>query len=197
MVWIKTTLPEHAEGRLAASYRKLGAPPARLDQIILAHSERPHTLDGHMAIYRSVLHDRANTLGRAFAEAIGILVSQLNGCSYCVSHHAHGLAQALADETRCESWLEALRSGNFRSAFDPRQALALDYARKLTITPAEIAQADVDSLRLAGWDDGCILEINQITAYFAYANRTVLGLGVNLADELNAPDSASDPHHAT
>jgi hypothetical protein len=34
-------------------------------------------------------------------------------------------------------------------------------------------------LRGAGWNDGEILEINQVTAYFHYANRTVLGLGVN------------------
>ncbi len=180
MVWIKTTLPEDADGRLAASYRKLGAPPARPDQIILAHSARPHTLDGHMALYRSVLHHRANTLEPAFSEAIGILVSLLNGCSYCVSHHARGLARALDDEPRHETWLKALQSGNFASAFDHGQALALDYARKLTIAPAEIAQADVERLRAAGWDDGCILEINQVAAYFAYANRTVLGLGVSL-----------------
>lgn len=36
----------------------------------------------------------------------------------------------------------------------------------------------VDALRSQGLDDGEILEINQVAAYFAYANRTVLGLGV-------------------
>ncbi len=45
MVWIRITLPQQAQGALAASYRKLGAPPARLDQVILARAERPHTLD--------------------------------------------------------------------------------------------------------------------------------------------------------
>ncbi len=32
-------------------------------------------------------------------------------------------------------------------------------------------------LRAAGYGDGEILEINQVAAYFSYANRTVLGLG--------------------
>ncbi len=35
----------------------------------------------------------------------------------------------------------------------------------------------VEGLRAAGYDDGEILEINQVAAYFAYANRMVLGLG--------------------
>ncbi len=35
------------------------------------------------------------------------------------------------------------------------------------------------ALRQAGLGDGEILEINQVVSYFAYANRTVLGLGVS------------------
>ena len=31
----------------------------------------------------------------------------------------------------------------------------------------------------AGMDDGMISEVNQVVSYFAYANRTVLGLGVS------------------
>ncbi len=37
----------------------------------------------------------------------------------------------------------------------------------------------VEGLRGLGYDDGEILEINQVAAYFAYANRTVLGLGID------------------
>jgi uncharacterized protein YciW len=33
-------------------------------------------------------------------------------------------------------------------------------------------------MRAAGLTDGEILEVNQVAAYFAYANRTVSGLGV-------------------
>ena len=57
------------------------------------------------------------------------------------------------------------------------------YAFKLTITPAEMHEVDIESLRDTGWNDGEILEINQVAAYFAYANRTVLGLGVTAEGE--------------
>lgn len=42
--------------------------------------------------------------------------------------------------------------------------------------------SDLESLRAAGLDDGQILEANQVIAYFAYVNRVVDGLGVELED---------------
>jgi uncharacterized protein YciW len=38
-------------------------------------------------------------------------------------------------------------------------------------------------MRDAGLDDAEILDANQVTAYFAYANRTVDGLGILLEDD--------------
>ncbi|MFN2335116.1 MAG: carboxymuconolactone decarboxylase family protein, partial [Wenzhouxiangellaceae bacterium] len=176
--------PQDAEGKLATSYRKLGAPPARLDQIILAHGQRPHTLDGHMALYRAVLQHGDNRLDRAFAEAIGVLISRINGCDYCVSHHVRGMVQELGDHGQAQQWLTALlNGGRLDRAFSPAQQLALDYAERLTRVPCAVDESLVEALKRSGWDDGEILEINQVSAYFAYVNRTVLGLGVTTDGE--------------
>lgn len=43
-----------------------------------------------------------------------------------------------------------------------------------------MSREDVDALRAAGLDDGEILDANQVTAYFAYANRVADGLGIDL-----------------
>jgi len=53
----------------------------------------------------------------------------------------------------------------------------------------------LDELRGLGVDDGRILELNQVTAYFAYANRTVLGLGVDTARDILvlSPNASADP----
>ena len=45
-------------------------------------------------------------------------------------------------------------------------------------------RADVDALRHAGFDDGEILEANQIIAYFNYVNRCINGLGVTTAGDV-------------
>ena len=55
-----------------------------------------------------------------------------------------------------------------------------EYVDKLTRTPAAMVAEDVAALRRAGFDDRAILDINQITGFFAWCNRTVDGLGVEL-----------------
>ena len=56
----------------------------------------------------------------------------------------------------------------------------LVYAEKLTLQPWEMVEGDVIALRAAGFSDGAILDINQVTAYYAYVNRLADGLGVEL-----------------
>ena len=56
----------------------------------------------------------------------------------------------------------------------------LDYASKLTVEPWKMVETDVVSLREEGFSDAAILDINQVTAYYAFANRLVDGLGVEL-----------------
>lgn len=69
------------------------------------------------------------------------------------------------------------------------------YARALTLAPAEVGEHDIEALRAAGFEDGEILELNQVCAYFAYANRTVLGLGVTTEGETLglSPGDSDDP----
>ncbi len=64
----------------------------------------------------------------------------------------------------------------------------LDYVRKLTLAPASTTEADIEQLREAGFGDKAILEINQITGFFAWCNRTVDGLGVELEAFWNDPN---------
>ncbi len=68
---------------------------------------------------------------------------------------------------------------DWRTAGLSEQRVAmLTYAVKLTEAPGEMVRADVDALREAGFSDRDILDIAEITAYYAYANRIADGLGV-------------------
>jgi uncharacterized peroxidase-related enzyme len=58
----------------------------------------------------------------------------------------------------------------------------LTYAEKLTLEPWHMLEADVVYLRENGFSDADILDINQITGYYAYVNRLADGLGVELED---------------
>ncbi len=67
----------------------------------------------------------------------------------------------------------------------------LDYVSVLTLSPADVTQADVQAMRSAGFDDEGIVEINQITGFFAWCNRTVDGLGVELEDFWEDPGATN------
>ena len=62
----------------------------------------------------------------------------------------------------------------------PREQALVTYATKLTQSPSQISQSDIDTLHAANLTDQEILDAAQTAAYFAYANRIVLGLGATL-----------------
>lgn len=183
MTWIETIEYAQSTGRLRRIYDRVKGPEGAIDNILRAHSLRPHTLEGHMALYKSVLHHSGNTLPKWLAEAIGVQVSLINGCDYCVQHHFTGLGRILADDERARQMLEALKNERHDGVFEPAEAATLKYAAALTRAPASLDVLQIDELRSHGFGDAEILEINQVAAYFAYANRTVLGLGVTADGE--------------
>ncbi len=167
MSWIKTIPYESSSGYLRTLYDRIKGSDNNVDNIMMAHSLRPHTMDGHMVIYKNVLHHYANSLPKWFLETIGVWVSLLNQCNYCV---------------------------------EPREKLALTYTRQLTLRPGEMTASLIEELRGSGFEDGEILEINQVVAYFNYANRTVLGLGTSTDGDILglSPGNSQDPddwHH--
>ena len=195
MSWIEVIDYQASEGKLRKLYDRIKRPDGYIDNILLVHGLRPHTLQGHMVLYKNVLHHRDNQLDKWFLESIGILVSHLNQCEYCVAHHFEGLNKLLNDEQRALAIKTALENGTFADSFSPAETLALQYVQTLTKEPAQVAQKTVEQLKTAGYSDGEILEINQVASYFAYANRTVLGLGVSLKNDILglSPGDSSDP----
>jgi len=198
MPYIRVIPPDKASGRLARIYERVTGPGGQVDNVLQIHSLRPHTLEGHMALYKAVLHHPRNKLPHWFLEAIGVRVSLLNDCDYCARHHAVGMERQLRDEPdRYGALREQLDSEQPGPPFSVQEQAALRYVDRLTRSPGDVSAADVKALREAGWKDGHILEINQVTAYFAYANRAVTGLGVDTEGEVLglAPDDDSEDWH--
>jgi uncharacterized peroxidase-related enzyme len=184
MPFIKVIDPESAKGRLKKLYARVSGPGGQVDNVLQIHSLRPHSLEGHMALYKAVLHHPRNKLPLWFLETIGVQVSLLNKCSYCVRHHSAGLKRILSGEPeRFEAIAAELKLDQPGTVFSVAERAALSYVRKLTTDPGAVTNEDIENMRAAGLKDGEILELNQVAAYFAYANRTVTGLGVSTAGE--------------
>ena len=148
MPWIETVPYDDATGKLKMLYDRVKGPDNNVDNIMMMHSLRPHSMEGHMAIYKYVLHHSGNTIPKWFLEVLGVWVSQLNGCNYCVQHHFSGMKRLLGDVPRADAILVAVNALDIEaSPLDAAQHQAMRYAQKLTQDTANMAQTDVQALR--------------------------------------------------
>ncbi|MFV1878240.1 carboxymuconolactone decarboxylase family protein [Nioella sp.] len=176
--WIRMLSDDEADAPLKKALDFARTPHGTVDNVMRVHSLRPSTMNGHVVLYRACLHDDSNTVPMWFQEVISSYVSTLNDCPYSYANHWANARHLIGDDARADKVEDALQARRPEDAFDGAELAALRYAAKLTLHPGKIEKADVDGLRAAGWDDGEILEINQIVGYFNYANRLLNGLGV-------------------
>ncbi|NND79875.1 MAG: peroxidase-related enzyme [Maribacter sp.] len=201
MSWIKTIPFNKADSKLRSIYKRVKGPNDNIDNVLMIHGLRPHTLVGHMTLYKSVLHHSANTLPKWYLECIGVYVSYLNKCDYCVQHHSAGLSRLFNDSKKEEQFFKALPNNTLDTFFDTKYLAGVHYAKKLTIVPSEMVKTDFTQLKEVGFTEGEILEINQVTSYFNYVNRSVLGLGVDTQGDIiglspNESDDVQNWNHS-
>lgn len=177
-MYIETVKPADAEGTLKELYARAGNPDGTIDNVMLAHSLSPESLMAHFNLYVQCMH-RPSPLPRLERELVGSVVSRENACGYCLTHHAAGLERLEAKAGR-RGLAAAVRSGEESSLLNERESSMVAYAVRLTRSPGEMGPGDVEGLRSAGLSDREILDLAQVTAYFCYANRIVLGLGAEL-----------------
>ena len=176
MAYIQTIPESDAQGNLATLYKRFGNPDGTVDDVLKVHSLNPESLEAHCALYVQSMH-RSGPVSRVEREIVGITVSRINGCTYCVRHHAAGLVKLLPDDRKHIA--EELKNGG-EDGLTQRELAMVHYATRLTEDPGSMTEQDLDPLRAAGLEDREILDIAQAAAYFAYANRIVLGLGAQL-----------------
>ncbi|MCY3995846.1 MAG: peroxidase-related enzyme [Rhodobacter sp.] len=176
--WIRMVPDDEADDTLVEALDQARTPHGTVDNVMRVHSLRPGTMRGHTMLYRACLHNERNTVPAWFQEVVGSYVSIINGCGYSEANHWANARHLIDDAERADRIEAALRSRRPPDAFLGRELAALQYAEKLTLRPAEMEERDVTALRESGWDDGQILELNQIICYFSYANRLLNGLGV-------------------
>ncbi|MBI2362916.1 MAG: peroxidase-related enzyme [Elusimicrobia bacterium] len=172
MAWIRVLEPEEADGTLKAVYEQTVGKRGKLAAVHKIHSLHPESLSAHMGLYMTLMFGRS-PLSRRERELVAVAVSRANGCAYCVAHHSDALRRFVKDEAQ----MAAVQEGRWE-VLEARGAALCRYADKLTRTPGLSAPEDVSALRAAGLTDAEVLDAAQITGYFNFVNRLVLGLGV-------------------
>ena len=176
--WIKMLKDNEADEHLTEALNLAKTPHGTVDNVMRVHSLRPSTMKGHLVLYRSVLHDDANTIPEWFQETISSYVSILNKCHYSLANHWANACHLIGNSDWSTKVKIALENHNPQAEFDGAQLQLLEYAKKLTLRPSEMVKDDIIKLRKYGVSDGEILEANQIICYFNYVNRSINGLGI-------------------
>lgn len=184
MSWIKVIGFEEATGKLKQIYKKIKGPNNQIDNVLSIHSLRPHTLVGHMSLYKNTLHHSNNTFPNWFLELLGTYTSYINNCNYCYKHHFTGMKRFLNDDKKASDLKQHIEADTLNTYLSEKESALIDYSKKLTFQADKFEKEDIEKLKNLGYSDGEILEVNQVVAYFNYANRTVLGLGVNTSNEV-------------
>ena len=88
-------------------------------------------------------------------------------------------------------WVETFKRDYREAAMSEADMAMLDYVARLTLAPSTAAETDIVRLRAVGFGEKAIVEINQITGFFAWCNRTVDGLGVELEEFWDTPGATN------
>ena len=176
--WIEMIDDDQAKGVVKEMYDLARTPHGTVDNVMRCCSLRPKAIEGHMVLYKNVLHNPDNTLHFWLLEVVASYTSICNKCDYSLTHHFMNVRRLLDDEERSDAILSALEAGAPEQVFSGKELAILRYAEKLTRNVAKMEESDITALRDAGCDDGEIVEVNQVVAYFNYSNRTLNGLGV-------------------
>ncbi|HEV7309199.1 peroxidase-related enzyme [Ensifer sp.] len=110
-------------------------------------------------------------LGAKLGEQIAVAVADRNDCHYCLAAHT-------ALGRKAGATAEEMASAQRGLSSDPKTAAALTFARALVEARGNVHDADVRSLRDAGFDDQDIVEIIAHVALNLFTNYINVALAV-------------------
>ncbi len=164
------------EGQVAPEVRRLFDQVKKerglLPNFLRAIGRDADVLRGDTSLSTAAMKEGA--LPAKLKEQIGVVVSGINASSYCVAFHMENL-RVLGIET---SLGKKLATRYETATSDAKTQALFRFCDKLTRQQDELAAEDVDVLRAAGWSDVEIFEAVIVVAYFNFANRISLGLGL-------------------
>ena len=164
---IALDLPKGALSPAMSAYfakcqEKLGFIP----NVLAAYAFDNAKLEAFVALYNDLMLGDSG-LSKLEREMIAVAVSSHNHCYYCLTAHGAAVRQYSGNPLLGEQMVM-----NYRAArVSKRQRAMLDFAVKLTASPADVEEGDREKLRRAGFSDRDIWDIAAVTGFFNMSNR--------------------------
>lgn len=149
--------PAASQPMLQAVEKQLGVVPNLFRMV----ANSPAALEGYLGMMGALAKGRLPAPTR---ERIALAIAEINGCNYCLSAHTY-LGKNLARLDDAE--MIANRHGG---SSDPKAAAAVRFAARVAQSRGHVGQEDLAAVRLAGYDDGEIIEIVQHVVLNVWTN---------------------------
>lgn len=149
-------VPAESKSTLDAFTKSIGFTP----NMMASFAQSPIAFNAWAALLGSL----SKALDVKTRDSIGLAVSEVNGCNYCLSVHsftAEHMAKLPAEEIRLA------RRGH---AIDPKRDAAVQFARKVIETRGQVGLADLKAVRDAGYTDANVMEIVALVAMYSLTN---------------------------
>ena len=162
-------LPDNLKGLFRKVRERIGFVP----NVFRVMSFRPERLSAWFAHYKQ-LHEPTENLNAAEREMIAVAVSMANGCLYCLVAHGAALREALGDPIQADRITLDYKRANV----GPKMEAVLDYATKLTLSPLECLQEDIEHLKSFGLTQEEVWDVIEIAAMYNFTNRMASATGM-------------------
>ena len=149
-------VPAESKPTLDAFTRNIGFTP----NMMAAFAQSPIAFNAWAALFGAL----SKSLDVKTRDSIGLAVSEVNGCNYCLTVHsftAEHMAKLPADE------IILARKGQ---ATDPKRDAAIRFARKVIQTRGQVSDADLKAVRDAGYTEANVIEIVALVAMYSLTN---------------------------
>ncbi len=149
-------VPAQSQPTLDAFSKSIGFTP----NMMAAFAQSPIAFNA----WATLLGSLSKALDVKTRDSIGLAVSEVNGCDYCLGVHsftAEHMARMPAED------ILLARKGH---ASDPKRDAAIQFARKVIETRGKVGDADVQAVRDAGYTDANVMEIVALVAMYSLTN---------------------------
>lgn len=149
-------VPAESKPTLDAFTKNIGFTP----NMMAAFAHSPIAFNAWAALFGSL----SKALDVKTRDSIGLAVSEVNGCNYCLTVHsftAEHMAKLSADE------IVLARKGH---ATNPKRDAAVQFARKVIGTRGHVSDEDVEAVTAAGYSQANVMEIVALVAMYSLTN---------------------------
>jgi len=149
-------VPADSKTTLDTFTKNIGFTP----NMMATFAQSPIAFNAYAALSRSL----SKALDVKTRDSIGLAVSEVNGCNYCLTVHsftAEHMAKLPTDE------IILARKGH---ASDPKRDAAVQFARKVIETRGHVSDVDLKAVRDVGYTDANVMEIVALVARFSLTN---------------------------